>query len=625
MPFSLHLIDFSLVYYPGTQTPQDFVSTLSFITKNGVQEKQISMNKIAVYKGFRFYQMGYDEDLKGTTFVISYDPYGVPITYFAYCLLLVSILLFFFEKHNHFRSLLKSFIRNQRSLFLVLLLGFSIFSSLEAQKPRVLQEKQAQDFCDLYVLYNGRVAPIQTLAKDFTMKLYGKSSYKEFSCEQVLTAWLFYYSDWAKERMFSIESEKVQDLLGIEGEYASLLDFFDARRNYKLQVALLRSMQGEKNFDKKGLQKADEKYNMIVRLRMGKLLQLYPYRNSLEKIEWYFPNSNYPSDMELGKKMFMSKSLAYLLELVQKEKWDEFSAICSKIKKYQKKELGTEEPTEMKMRAEKLYNQMDYTAWAFKLFLCLGLFSYVLILIKGNCYPQWLSCLLTVFLVFAFLYLLVFISLRAYVGGYFPASNGYETMQFLSMLSLLITIVFYRKIIYILPFGFLISGLTLLVSYLGRTASPITPLMPVLASPLLSVHVAVIMISYLLFAFICLNAITALIFHFFIKEKREIVVQFHIMSQLLLYPALFLLVIGTFIGAVWANVSWGRYWGWDPKEVWALISILIYVFPMHSSSIKRFQNPLFFHIFMIFAFLSILFTYFGVNYILGGMHSYANS
>lgn len=167
-------------------------------------------------------------------------------------------------------------------------------------------------------------------------------------------------------------------------------------------------------------------------------------------------------------------------------------------------------------------------------------------------------------------------------------------------------------------FRFLLSGFALLVSYLGQMNPQITPLMPVLVSPWLSTHVSLIMMSYALFAFMMLNGILALCLR---RSARMLM----LLSRLLLYPAVFFLGAGIFLGAVWANASWGRYWAWDPKEVWALITFMVYGAAFHARSLRIFRSPLFFHIYMIVAFLTVLMTYFGVNYILGGMHSYANA
>jgi ABC-type transport system involved in cytochrome c biogenesis permease subunit len=215
------------------------------------------------------------------------------------------------------------------------------------------------------------------------------------------------------------------------------------------------------------------------------------------------------------------------------------------------------------------------------------------------------------------------IGLRWYIGNHVPLSNGFETMQFMAWCTALFSFSWQWKLRMSLPFGFLLCGLTLLVAMLSESNPRITQLMPVLSSPLLSLHVAVIMISYSLFAFMMLNGLTAMILSLTKKDHAVAVERLYIISRIILYPAVFLLAIGIFIGAVWANISWGRYWGWDPKEVWALITMLIYSLALHPALLPRFGRPLFFHVYAVLAFLSVLITYFGVNFILGGMHSYA--
>ena len=193
----------------------------------------------------------------------------------------------------------------------------------------------------------------------------------------------------------------------------------------------------------------------------------------------------------------------------------------------------------------------------------------------------------------------------------------------MAWLSILMTPIAGNRVKEMLPFGYIVCGLALLVSTFGDSTEQIAPLAPVLRSPLLSIHVVVIMISYTLLAFTMLNGIAAVAIKVTRKNREEEIAELQRTSILMLYPAVFLLTAGIFIGAVWANVSWGRYWGWDPKEVWALITMLVYSAALHSDSIKAMRRPMFFHIYCIVAFLTVLITYFGVNFILGGMHSYA--
>lgn len=226
-------------------------------------------------------------------------------------------------------------------------------------------------------------------------------------------------------------------------------------------------------------------------------------------------------------------------------------------------------------------------------------------------------------LLLVFLFLSVLIALRSAIVGYFPLANGYEVMHFLAWTALLLTLLFYRRFQMLLPFGFLLCGFSLLVATMGEANPQITALKPVLSSPLLSVHVVVIMFSYALLAFIMLNGLTAILLHCFSENAQRQIERLKTISHLMLYPAVFCLAIGIFVGAIWANLSWGRYWGWDPKEVWALITLMIYSLALHTDSLPMFRKPMFFHLFAVVAFLAVLFTYFGVNFLLGGLHSYA--
>ena len=278
--------------------------------------------------------------------------------------------------------------------------------------------------------------------------------------------------------------------------------------------------------------------------------------------------------------------------------------------------------------AEALYNSMSDNRPLAITCLATGTILFVLFCInrKENRTRQILASWIKVIAWVTAAYLSLQIALRWHIGGHIPLSNGYETMVFMAWLSILMTPIAGNRVKEMLPFGYIVCGLALLVSTFGDSTEQIAPLAPVLRSPLLSIHVVVIMISYTLLAFTMLNGVAALIINTTHKNtplaNREIA-ELQRISTLMLYPAVFMLTAGIFIGAVWANVSWGRYWGWDPKEVWALITMLVYSTTLHSGSIKAMRRPMFFHIYCILAFLAVLMTYFGVNFILGGMHSYA--
>ena len=221
----------------------------------------------------------------------------------------------------------------------------------------------------------------------------------------------------------------------------------------------------------------------------------------------------------------------------------------------------------------------------------------------------------------SFLALTLCLALRWIISGYIPMSNGYETMLFVAWLLQLFTLLLQHRFRILLTFGFLLSGFFLLVSHISQMDPQIGTLMPVLRSPLLTLHVSIIMIAFALLSLTFISGITALIFHF--TGRRSQIESLAILSRVFLYPALTTLGFGIFIGAIWANISWGTYWSWDPKEVWALITFMVYAVVVHTQSLPVFQRPLAYHLYVTLAFLTLLMTYFGVNYFLGGLHSYA--
>ena len=227
-------------------------------------------------------------------------------------------------------------------------------------------------------------------------------------------------------------------------------------------------------------------------------------------------------------------------------------------------------------------------------------------------------------LFFVGVYIVTRIVLRGVIGGYLPLSNGFETMQFMALCCIILTLLSGKYFSLSLPFGYLLCGLTMLVAVMGESTPKITHLMPVLQSPLLSIHVVVIMLAYTFFAFMMLNGLKALIMYLKnAKKYNDEIENLTVANRIMLYPALFLLTFGIFVGAVWANVSWGRYWGWDPKEVWALVTMLVYSAALHSQSLRWLKSPLVFNSYCVVAFVTVIITYFGVNLILGGMHGYA--
>ena len=640
LPFSISLEDFEIIYYKGTRAPMDYVSRITVSAENNSEslEGEISMNKIFSFMNYRFYQSGYDANGQGTVLSVSHDPYGIGITYTGYSILLVSIILFFLNPQSTFRQLMKSYRNNSQDikkgcsiLFLLFVSTFPMGSRAMAADhplPKTLPRETAGRFGDLYILYNDRICPLQTFARDFTIKLYGKPTYHGLTSEQVLTGWLFYYDSWKNEPVIHIKSNEARRLLDIKGQYASVKDFAGSTNEYKLEDAMRQIHLGRQITDRKGIEEANEKFNIISMVCTGALMKIFPYRDAKgNPLQWYAQSDRLPHEMGNEQWTFTRKAMNYVHEQIVMKRFDEVNRLLNKIKQYQQKECGEALPSASKFKAEKLYNQFDYSKPIAILCLCIGLFAFIYycrctVTEKNICCS--LAFIFNLLLCSIFIYLSMTIVLRGYVSNHLPLSNGFETMQFMAWCTVLLTFFLQRKFTLSVPFGFLLCGLTLLVSMFGEQNPRITQLMPVLQSPLLSIHVVAIMTAYSLLAFIMLNGITAVVLHYSTENCETAIDFLQRISRLILYPAVFLLTIGIFIGAVWANVSWGRYWGWDPKEVWALITMLVYALALHPASLKWFRYPMFFHVFGIVAFLTVLITYFGVNFLLGGMHSYAN-
>ena len=614
-PFSLKLKNFDLQYYNGTIAPMDYVSHIVIFDNDTTYEGAVSMNNIFKYRGYRFYQSGYDKDGKGATLSVAHDPYGIAITYTGYFCLFISMLAFFLQRVSIFKKLLRHS-AVQKGVLCIVATASALFASAT---PRTLPQSVAERFCDLRIYYNERVCPLQTLAIDFTTKLYGKASYNGLSAEQVLTGWFFFYDDWKNEPIIKIKGEQMRRILGMEGSCARLTDFID-HNGYKLETTLS-SVNAALRRD---AESANEKFNLISMLCTGSLLKIYPLADVEHgDIRWYSFSDKLPHDVPYEQWLFISNSMNLVAEQIAKKDWARVGRLLDKIDKYQEREAAGFVPGEALFKAEKIYNATNYNRLLAILCVTIGLMC-SLFNSRKNRHRRVFQKVLQTGLFFVGVYIVTRIVLRGVIGGYLPLSNGFETMQFMALCCIILTLLSGKYFSLSLPFGYLLCGLTMLVAVMGESTPKITHLMPVLQSPLLSIHVVVIMLAYTFFAFMMLNGLKALIMYLKnAKKYNDEIENLTVANRIMLYPALFLLTFGIFVGAVWANVSWGRYWGWDPKEVWALVTMLVYSAALHSQSLRWLKSPLVFNSYCVVAFVTVIITYFGVNLILGGMHGYA--
>ena len=599
----------------------------------------VSMNHIGNIDGYRLFQQSYDSDSQGVTLGVSYDPYGIAIIYTGYLLLLIGIIATLFSRKTQMRSL-------YRQAITIALLFFSINTSAVANSVNTsavansvntsavanstlstfhsplpsVDKDIAHRMGTIHVLYNNRICPLNTVATDFTMKLTGSASWQGYSADEVFFSWMIYYEPWEKS------------------------------------LAPNPSPTGERSENSKDQKKAAERRAIVEMFYSGQFTKIFPYRvpggfaagsrvsvdvvagsrASVDavagsRVAWFSPGSQVlPREIPVKEQFFIKQSMDYLTEAIVTGQRDRAFEIIAKIKLFQRDMIGDVLPSNTATKAEIFYNTLRSQKWPVFLSLTLTLLLCIASLFWRK---RMVHCTLFIVHCTLLIYVTLQLALRWWLSGHIPVSNGPETMLFMAWVVLLLTILlrFHSRNSFdsLLSFGPLIASFCLLVAMLGGN-SEITPLMPVLQSPLLSIHVMTVMCAYALFALQTVLGIYALILA---KRCAQPNCQLSIinyqlervtaLSQLLLYPAVFLLTIGIFLGAVWANVSWGNYWSWDPKEAWALITLMVYAVPLHKASIPLFRKPRVYHLYMVVSFLAVLITYFGVNFILGGMHSYA--
>lgn len=618
--FEVSLKNFNVVNYPGTDAPMDYVTMLTANT----QEIKVSMNNIGSFNGYRFIQSGYDSDMQGTTLGVYHDPWGIGITYTGYALLFISLIATMVSKKTRMRHLYRKALSLQgaKAWAVTALLAVSSFAtSANAQEMVKIDGDIADDFGKICVLYNSRITPINTVATSFVTKLCGKPTWDGLSSNQVFAGWIFDVPYWETVKMIEIKEKKAQELLGINGKWASFDDFWDNYNNYKLDAPLKKAYKDGDTKLQKQLRDADEKFNIIRMLYGGEMLKMFPYAGKQGHMQWFAPGQPL-GNLKLDEKelVFIKKSMDYLAESIITGDKARAEEIAKKIYSYQHVRGKAVVPTKFRIYTETFYNKTNAQRLPVMLYLTLSLVLAIVSTLSLNNEKQKTRLVSSVLTWVMLIHTTLLLTLRWFVSGHLPMSNGYETMQFMAWATLIVTLVMQKRFLPVKQFGPLLSSFALLVAMITDGNPQITQLMPVLQSPLLSVHVMVIMFSYALFGLMALIGLQGLIAHHRKQEEKE--QQLAALSQFLLYPAVALIAIGIFIGAIWANVSWGRYWSWDSKETWALITMLIYSAPLHAD-IKWLRKAQHMHIYMLLAFLSVLMTYFGVNYFLSGMHSYA--
>lgn len=632
LPFSIRLDKFGITYHDGTESAADYTSCFT-IMQNGQQlAGKVAMNKIFKYRSFRLYQASYDEDGHGASLAINADPYGIPLTYTGYALLFLSLLWVLIDPNGAYRKLLKHPLLQKGALTLGLM--FSLLPTANAAPA--LPKETAAKFGELSILYNGRICPVQTFALDFTKKMYGARTYNGLTAEQVLSGWIFWGEEWSNEPFIKIKNGALRSTLQLPA-YTSLNAFFNpAMGGYTLGPYVQEFYQGQNDKFHKEVADVDDRLQLLMQLRHGTVLKIFPNTHK-RKTTWYSPTEKLPNTIDAEHAQYMQNVFSLLYEYAMENDTQKLEDTIGKMIKYQADNGGQSLQSEKQVAAERIYNKIPFATILFMVNLTMGILSFLLSMRRmikksyGNVAVDAKQALRDriadtatfILMLLSFAALTFCEALRWTISGTIPMANGYETMLFVAWLVMLLSLVTCRRFRIILTCGFLMSGFFLLVSHIGQMDPQITHRMPVLNSPLLSIHVSIIMIGFALLSMTFICSLTALIVRMVKRTTGDETKALQLLSQVFLFPALAALGIGIFIGAIWANVSWGEYWGWDPKEVWALITFMVYAVAVHTTTIPAMRRPVFYHVFMVFAFLTILMTYFGVNYFLGGMHSYA--
>ena len=637
LPFSLCLQKFEAKMHDGTNAAADYSSKFTVIDGDDKSEGEVSMNNIYSHRSYRLYQSSYDEDGKGSVLAINADPYGIPVTYTGYALLFISLVWMLFDPKGGYRKLLKSPLLKKGALMTALILSMGNIQTLHAESATgnlqnaVLPKETAEKFGELHILYNDRICPVQTFALDFCKKIYGARSYQGLTAEQVLSGWVFYGNTWANEPFIKIKSGEMKTAMNLP-DYASLNTFFNREMGgYTIGQYVQEYYNGQQDKFHQQAADIDGKIQIIMELREGISLKVLPYTftknvkatkdHSFIKAgttTWFSPVDKLPQAVEHQHALYIRNVFSLLNGDVKAGNTSRVNEFFVKMKKYQEVSSGNSLPTATQYKAERINNAFPFATILFMANLTLGFIAlfYTIYRMTKKKEIKVLNIALPILLGVSFLALTFGLALRWIISGNVPMSNGYESMLTVAWFVMLISILMQLRIRIVMVFGFLISGFFLLVSHINQMDPAIGQMMPVLNSPLLSIHVSIIMMSYALLSLTFICGIMGICLRSYGEELQAL-------SRIFLYPALTTMGFGIFIGAIWANVSWGNYWSWDSKETWALITFMIYAVVVHTQSLPVFRKPLVYHIYITLAFLSIAMTYFGVNYFLTGMHSYA--
>jgi cytochrome c-type biogenesis protein CcsB len=654
--FAIALKDFELIRYPGSTSPSSYSSFIEVQDGSSTFPFHIYMNNVLDYKGFRFFQASYDEDELGTVLSVNHDWWGTWITYLGYFMLGIGMMWSLFAKNSRFSFLNKTLKKlKQQKAALTFLLAISAtltFAQNELSVERIAgiyPKSMADSFGGLLIQdMDGRIKPVNTLASELTRKLTGKTKFNldydsqkvTLSANQLFLAIHAQPQFWLMAPVIQIDQEKGAQILARFGKEAvsfiSVRDFFNDEGAYLLEDMVSEAYNtkpAERSKHMEEVIKVDERFNILYQALSDSYIKIFPKPGD-KNHKWYSDKSvllGFDSYDSVFVKNIMPLFFVAADSALINGNEEKAKTFINYLSTFQQKFAGEIVPSANRVKGELLYNKLNiflhlfYSYWAFGVIL---LFLAIFSLFYHGRGIQRVKKALSFFVLLLFVAQTANMILRWYAGGYPPWSNGYEMIILVSWATMLFGLLFSRRTDFILPLASLFTGTLLFVAFLDWLNPEITNLVPVLKSYWLKIHVAIIVGSYAPLALSALLGFTALwMITLRKKENKNVSLslkEITTLSEISMTIGIYMLAIGTFLGGVWANESWGRYWGWDPKETWALISILVYAIVLHLRLIPSLKGKQYwYNATSLVAFFSIIMTSFGVNYYLSGLHSYA--
>ena len=658
LPFQIQLRDFQLEKYPGSEMPKSYASEVSVIDKKNSFNFRIFMNHVLDYKGYRFYQSSYTitPEFEQSQLSVNHDFWGTWVTYLGYALLYFGLIAILFIKKGRFyilRQKLSKLQAKRKAIILLLsLLGSTNIFAQNNTMPidsiilkTIAPADKAEQFGKLVIQdYGGRMKPVNTYSSELLRKLTKHNTYtltngQKITADQVLTGLISFPEGWWSVPMIYIErgDETLRNIIGIpkEQKYAKLNDFFDNETGYKLQKYIEKAQKKriKGKFDNDVIN-VSGRVNLLYNTLNYINLRLFPIPDDKTNkwVSW-IEIDKYQFDKE-DKNFAKNAMVLWVKEIFTAKKTGDYKLaddILAGIDMYQKRFGKAVYPAENKIKWEIFYNKNDPFRSLFWQFMMISLFIFafaiaqIFIPKKWMNYPIYIlygiSILLLLWMTFA-------LGLRWYISGHAPWSNAYESMIYVSFATILFGLILGRKSPLTLAGTLFVASFTLMIAHWNWMDPQIENLVPVLNSFWLDIHVAVIVASYGPFTLGLVLGLLSLILMIFVNTNNKERIESYIkeltyITEMALIIGLIMLTIGNFLGGQWANESWGRYWGWDPKETWALISIVVYAIVIHARFVPGLRGLFAFNLLSVVSFASIAMTYFGVNYYLSGLHSYA--